>query len=79
MRVVQLVLIELECKQSALCASQDLELTKAKAKAQEAIAQEAAIEAKAKARFSIEEQNWKLKSNYWSCLNVVLLCQVNRL
>ena len=50
-------LIELECKRSALRAVRDLELAKAKAKAQEAEtkAQEAAIEAEAKARFSIEE------------------------
>ena len=43
-------LIVLECKQLALCAAQDLELVKAKAKAQEA-----AIEAETKTCFSIEE------------------------
>ena len=51
------LLIELQCKRSALRAARDLELAKAKAKAREAKpkAQEAVIEAEAKARFIIEE------------------------
>ena len=48
-------LIELECKRSALRAARDLKLAKAKA-------QEAAIEAETKARFSIEEA--KLKAEF---------------